>query len=41
MNTAFEFSGKLEADGIVVRRDLSDTTLHIEYDLNDKTHRPL
>jgi DNA-binding HxlR family transcriptional regulator len=26
---------KLEADGIVIRSDLSDTTLHVEYDLND------
>jgi len=25
---------KLEADGIVVRNDLSDMTLHIEYELN-------
>jgi DNA-binding HxlR family transcriptional regulator len=28
---------KLEADGIVVRRDLSDLVLHIEYDLNAQT----
>jgi DNA-binding HxlR family transcriptional regulator len=26
---------KLEADGIVVRRDLTDLVLHIEYDLAD------
>lgn len=26
---------KLEADGIIVRRDRSDTILHIEYGLND------
>jgi DNA-binding HxlR family transcriptional regulator len=27
---------KLEADGIVVRKDLSDLVLHIEYDLDDE-----
>jgi DNA-binding HxlR family transcriptional regulator len=26
---------QLEADGIIVRRDMSDLTLHIEYDLSD------
>jgi DNA-binding HxlR family transcriptional regulator len=26
---------KLEAYGLVIRSDLSDTTLHVEYDLND------
>ena len=28
---------RLEADGIVVRRDLSDMVLHVEYDLADET----
>jgi len=28
---------KLEADGIVMRSDLSDTILHIEYNLSDDT----
>ncbi len=28
---------KLEADGIVVRKDLTDVVLHIEYDLDDRT----
>jgi DNA-binding HxlR family transcriptional regulator len=26
---------KLEAYGLVIRSDLSDTTLHVEYDLKD------
>lgn len=26
---------QLEADGIIVRRDMSELTLHIEYDLSD------
>jgi len=26
---------KLEADGIVVRKDLTDLVLHVEYDLDD------
>jgi len=28
---------ELEADGIVVRKDMSDLVLHIEYELNDST----
>ena len=28
---------QLEADGIVVRRDMSDLVLHVEYNLNDST----
>lgn len=28
---------KLEADGIVVRKDLTEVILHIEYDLDDRT----
>lgn len=28
---------KLQADGIVVRKDLTDVVLHIEYDLDDRT----
>jgi DNA-binding HxlR family transcriptional regulator len=27
---------KMEADGIVVRKDLSHLVLHIEYDLNER-----
>ena len=28
---------QLEADGVVVRKDMSDLTLHIEYELSDRT----
>lgn len=27
---------KLESEGIVIRKDLSDLVLHIEYDLNER-----
>ncbi|MCU1321797.1 MAG: transcriptional regulator, HxlR family [Acidobacteriaceae bacterium] len=32
---------RLEADGIVVRRDLSETVLHVEYDLDDQIRESL
>lgn len=28
---------QLEADGIIIRKDMSDLVLHIEYDLDDNT----